>query len=294
MSTAAAKALAGILVFVSYSVRLTYAIVHLKSLSASFIDAPARFAVSVNSTGICGALHLADPLEACSSLLNRFRSQEIDTIKFALIIRGKCAFEDKVRNAQDAGFHAVIVYDDRDKGNLVSMIGNSQGIWVPAVFVSKAAGETLKIYAQGQEGECCIINPSFPESAWTVMVISFISLLVIATVVLTFFLTRNRRLNQRGTNPHRPSVDAKLVEVLPCFTFSQACECRVGDTCSICLEDYKDGERLRVLPCQHEFHASCVDSWLTKWGTFCPVCKYDLSTDATCSKVNERRTFLFF
>lgn len=77
-------------------------------------------AVSVNSTGICGALHLADPLEACSSLLNRFRSQEIDTIKFALIIRGKCAFEDKVRNAQDAGFHAVIVYDDRDKGNLVS------------------------------------------------------------------------------------------------------------------------------------------------------------------------------
>ena len=63
---------------------------------------------------------MADPLEACSSLLNRFRSQEIDTIKFALIIRGKCAFEDKVRNAQDAGFHAVIVYDDRDKGNLVS------------------------------------------------------------------------------------------------------------------------------------------------------------------------------
>lgn len=135
--------------------------------------------------------------------------------------------------------------------SLVVVIGNSQGIWVPAVFVSKAAGETLKIYAQGQEGECCIINPSFPESAWTVMVISFISLLVIATVVLTFFLTRNRRLNQRGTNPHRPSVDAKLVEVLPCFTFSQACECRVGDTCSICLEDYKDGERLRVLPCQH-------------------------------------------
>ena len=47
MSTAAAKALAGILVFVSYSVRLTYAIVHLKSLSASFIDAPARFGMEL-------------------------------------------------------------------------------------------------------------------------------------------------------------------------------------------------------------------------------------------------------
>lgn len=135
--------------------------------------------------------------------------------------------------------------------SLAVVIGNSEDIWVPAVFVSKAAGETLKIYAQGEEGECCILNPSFPESAWTVMVISFISLLVIATVVLTFFLTRNRRLNRSVTSPHRPSVDTKLVEVLPCFTFSRTCECRVGDTCSICLEDYKDGERIRVLPCQH-------------------------------------------
>ena len=65
-------------------------------------------------------MHLADPVDACSSLLNRFGSQEIDRIKFALIIRGKCAFEDKVRIAQDGGFDAAIVYDDRDKGNLVS------------------------------------------------------------------------------------------------------------------------------------------------------------------------------
>lgn len=122
---------------------------------------------------------------------------------------------------------------------------------MPAVFVSKAAGATLKMYAQGEEDECCVLNPSFPESAWTVMVISLISLLVIGTVVLTFFLTRNRRSNQRGLTPHHPSVDAKSVEVLPSFKFSHACECRVGDACSICLEDYKDGERLRVLPCLH-------------------------------------------
>lgn len=63
---------------------------------------------------------MADPLDACSSLLNRFGSQETDKIKFALIIRGKCAFEDKVRNAQDGGFDAAIVYDDRENGNLVS------------------------------------------------------------------------------------------------------------------------------------------------------------------------------
>lgn len=63
---------------------------------------------------------MADPLDACSSLLNRFGSYEIDQKKIALIIRGKCAFDEKVRNAQNGGFDAVIVYDDRDNGNLVS------------------------------------------------------------------------------------------------------------------------------------------------------------------------------
>lgn len=39
---------------------------------------------------------------------------------FALIIRGGCTFDDKVRYAQRAGFKAAIVYDDEDGGALIS------------------------------------------------------------------------------------------------------------------------------------------------------------------------------
>jgi hypothetical protein len=35
-------------------------------------------------------------------------------------IRGGCQFDDKVRNAQDAGFKAAVVYDNEDNGALVS------------------------------------------------------------------------------------------------------------------------------------------------------------------------------
>lgn len=77
-------------------------------------------ALSLNVSRICGALHVADPLDGCSRLRNRFESNGTNSIiRFALIVRGECAFEDKIKNAQNAGFRAVIVYDDKENRNLI-------------------------------------------------------------------------------------------------------------------------------------------------------------------------------
>jgi hypothetical protein len=48
------------------------------------------------------------------------------------------------------------------------------------------------------------------------------------------------------------------------------------DVCSICLDDYVEGERLRYLPCHHTFHAPCIHKWLTERSATCPLCKIDL------------------
>lgn len=60
---------------------------------------------------------------------------------------------------------------------------------------------------------------------------------------------------------------------------SQRAQCK-QDRCVICLETFQRGDRLRLLPCGHRFHCSCIDKWLS--GSFshdnclnssCPTCK---------------------
>ncbi|XP_045786125.1 uncharacterized RING finger protein C4G3.12c-like [Trifolium pratense] len=43
--------------------------------------------------------------------------------------------------------------------------------------------------------------------------------------------------------------------------------------CYICLVEYEDGDSVRVLPCHHEFHRTCIDKWLKEIHRVCPLCR---------------------
>ena len=53
-----------------------------------------------------------------------------------------------------------------------------------------------------------------------------------------------------------------------------------SNICVICMENFVDGDRLRILPCNHSFHVGCIDRWLSGSCSFddchtagCPTCK---------------------
>jgi len=48
------------------------------------------------------------------------------------------------------------------------------------------------------------------------------------------------------------------------------------DACTICLDDYEVGDKLRCLPCGHPFHANCIGKWLVERSATCPLCNISL------------------
>ncbi|PVZ97597.1 hypothetical protein BB558_006438 [Smittium angustum] len=54
--------------------------------------------------------------------------------------------------------------------------------------------------------------------------------------------------------------------------------------CLICIEELKDDDLLRIIPCYHLFHRNCIDNWLLEKSGSCPKCRLDLG------KISENKT----
>jgi len=81
-------------------------------------------------------------------------------------------------------------------------------------------------------------------------------------------------------DPQFPHLDRSLLLMMLSTPCQSGCtakkENRVNDDdaqCYICLVEYEEGERMRVLPCHHEFHLLCVDKWLKEVHRVCPLCR---------------------
>ena len=58
--------------------------------------------------------------------------------------------------------------------------------------------------------------------------------------------------------------------------------------CCVCLEEYSEGQELRVLPCAHALHGKCAREWLRR-SSCCPYCKAEVQVMERCELKGERR-----
>lgn len=86
-----------------------------------------------------------------------------------------------------------------------------------------------------------------------------------------------RRRRSSGWNSSSSSSGPSSLSVVEISTYPLPVPTTVWSgaltVCAICMEEFADGEAVRVLPrCGHGYHKSCVDTWLVNKAT-CPSCR---------------------
>lgn len=94
----------------------------------------------------------------------------------------------------------------------------------------------------------------------------------------------NQSSVQRGRGLDSETLDAHTARVVyqcPKNRRSSRHETRssndqvLENRCTVCCEDFQEGEELRILPCLHRYHRACVDPWLREHRA-CPICKHNV------------------
>jgi subtilisin family serine protease len=117
-----------------------------------------------NAPPVTGRLMAVEPNLACDDLTDAGALNG----RIALIDRGTCFFADKILRVQAAGAIAVVMVNNLDAAP-IAMGGESAGIRIPGVMISKADGERLRQHLGGEvivrlDAELTVDRPEFVDS----------------------------------------------------------------------------------------------------------------------------------
>ncbi|KAL6706438.1 hypothetical protein ACN47E_005544 [Coniothyrium glycines] len=83
---------------------------------------------------------------------------------------------------------------------------------------------------------------------------------------------------------HKPSPIVRRASAPTVSTSDATSTSWSQSTCPICLDDFEPNEtKVRELPCRHVFHPDCIDTFLLRNSSLCPMCKQSVLPKGDCS-----------
>lgn len=237
------------------------------NIEMEFKDVPSRFGDAIPLDGIRGLVIYSNPPEACTSIEKPPAYENFTGRWIVLIKRYGCQFEDKIRNAQKAGYQAAIVHNVNSSALEPMATNNPYGIHIPSVFIGSESGLLIKEHYLYDDGYYVLINDDLPFNFTPHLLLIFSVLVGLCFFVMIMFIIVKYFKERRRQRRHR--LPKSSLKKIPIHKFKND----PYEMCAICLEEYVENDKLRVLPCSHAYHAKCIDPWLTKNRRVCPVCK---------------------
>merc|ERR1712235_67534 len=258
--------------------------------TVEYMSLGATFGPDLPDSGLFGILQLSDPINGCSTINKTDIEPSVvgnrTFFPILLVKRGECQFDKKVNNGQDAAYQAVIVFDNKPNDRLIPMGSQTEKEpGISSVFTSFESGLALQklleekpVYAKITPDD---MPPYIPRNFLLPFAMAVGSCLLIMLVSTVVKLVRDWRKSRRGR------LSRRKLNQLPIIKFNREQHAQVFECCAICLEDFKNGDKIRELPCKHGYHKSCIDPWLTSNRKVCPLCKRTVLPSSDDSDVSE-------
>ncbi|XP_074701407.1 E3 ubiquitin-protein ligase RNF43 [Strix aluco] len=189
----------------------------------------------------------------------------------------------KAKLAGERGARAIL-FDITDDESAADQLRKPRGLSQPVVLIRGHDAELLMgVVNKNREAHVKIEvkePPAWPDyDVWILLTV--VSTVVV--IILIFVVRTKCQLNRTQDSLQQQTMQA--IGQLATRRYQSRCRqaprwdstssCSSAPVCAICLEEFSEGQELRIISCSHEFHRDCVDPWLQQHHT-CPLCMFNI------------------
>lgn len=126
---------------------------------------------------------------------------------------------------------------------------NPNGINITAMFVGEMTARIIMYSYLWDSHYALVLNGDLPFNINTHLILPFSIVVGLCFLIMIAFMIVKCVLEQRRLRRHR--LPGSVLKKIPIIRFNKEQHVSLYEICAICLDDYVDGDKLRVLPCAH-------------------------------------------